>query len=216
VGALGGKSAAEVISAATAAADAAGTTHYVLRATQGNQSETITGDAGRNSGQQAITDGTLHIQVVLVGGVAYVQGNAQSLNTMISLPKASSQQYAGRWIAVHNSDSLYASISESVILQSALAQLIPSGTLKLTGLKTVQGRQVIGVRGGLPGGVQSGLTGSTTLYVATSRPTVPLAYSEQVSNGKQHGQDAGTFSNWGAPLHLSAPSGSVSFSTVSK
>jgi hypothetical protein len=216
VGALAGKTAAEVISAATTATDAAATAHYVLRATQANESETITGDAGRSSGQQAITDGSLHIQVILVGGVAYVQGNAQSLTTMISLPKASSQKYAGRWIAVHSSDSLYPSISESVILQSAIAQLIPSGTLKFTGLRTVQGRQVIGVRGGLPGGAQSGLSGTATLYVATSRPTVPLAYDEEVSNGKQHGQDTGTFSNWGAPLHLSAPTGAVPFSTVTK
>ena len=218
VGDLNGKTAAQVVSEATAAANKAGAVHYVLKATQGTQTETITGDALNSGGRQEITLGALHIQVVVVNGVAYAKGNSQSLNTMMGIITAQASKYADKWIAVHTSDSLYNGISQAVVLDTALAQLTPGGTLKLTGTKTLQGRQAIGVHGGLPGPSQTGVTGSTTLYVATSKPTLPLGFSEnatsKTSTGTQHGVDTGTFSNWGVRVHLQAPTDTVAFSSI--
>jgi hypothetical protein len=217
-GSLSGKTASQVVLAATSAANALGSVHYELTASQAKQSESVIGDATTSGGRQEITIGALHIQVVIVGGVAYAQGNSTGLQSFMGIPSTQSSKYADKWIAVHQSDSLYAGISQAVTLSTALDQLTPSGKLKLTSTRTVQGREALGVQGGLPGPAQQGLSGATTLYVATSKPTVPLSFSENstaVSSGKtQHEVSTGAFTHWGEHLHLSASQGAVAFSSI--
>ena len=123
-------------------------------------------------------------------------------------------KYADKWIAVHSTDSLFKSIVSAVTLAGTLQQLQPTGTLILTGTTTVAGREAIGVKGGLPGPPQTGVTGATTLYVATSDPTVPLKLSGAADEGTQHVVEAGSFTSWGKALHLVAPTNSVAFSSV--
>ena len=214
VGALKGKTPSDIVSAATAAAEASGTVHYVLTATSAGQSQTIEGDVSKSTARQSITQGSHHIEVVLVHKVAYVLGDAGGLSTAMGLKTSVANHYAGTWIAVHSSDTLYSSITSAVTLDSILADLVPSGTLSLTAPRTVAGRQVIGVHGGLPGPAQSGVTGSTTLFVATNRPTLPISVSGTATMGKQHVTDTGSFTKWGVAVHLAAPSGSVAFSSL--
>jgi hypothetical protein len=214
VGALSGKTASQALSASSAAARKEGSAHYVLTAQQGSQSQTISGDASATEGEQSVTQGTQHIEVIYVGGVAYVQGNAGGLSSAMGLSATVAATYAGKWIAVHSTDSLFKAIVQAVTLASTLAQLNPSGTLSITAPMTVAGRQAVGIRGGLPKGTQTGVTGSTTLYVAVNDPTVPLKFTGQASSGSQHVLDTGTFTNWGKALQLSAPAGAVAFSTL--
>jgi len=214
IGALAGKTPQQVLAAASAAANRMGSAHYVMTAHQGSQSQTISGDASATEAQQSVTQGTQHIEVTYVGGVAYVQGNAGGLHSAMGLSTTSAAKFAGRWIAVHSGDSLYTSIVQAVSLASTVAQLAPSGVLTLTAPTTVAGRSALGVHGGLPGPAQSGVTGSTTLFIAADGPTVPLKFSGDARQGTQRVQDDGTFSNWGRPLHLKAPSSSVPFSSV--
>ncbi|MDR3647918.1 MAG: hypothetical protein P4L20_02405 [Acidimicrobiales bacterium] len=214
VGALAGKTPAQILSAATAAAKKAGTAHYVLTAVQGKQSQTISGDASQTQGQQTVVQSSQHIQVVYVGGVAYVQGDSGGLTSAMGMPASVAKTYADKWIAVHSSDSLFKSIVSAVTLGGTLEQLNPSGKLTLTNATTVAGKQAVGVKGGLPGTPQSGVTGTTTLFVAASKPTVPLKFSGTASEGSQHVVDTGTFTNWGKPLNLTAPSGAVAYSSL--
>jgi len=214
VGDLNGKTPAQILSAATTAANKAGSAHYVLTAVQGKQTQTITGDAAQSQGRQSVVQGSQNIQVIYVGGIAYVQGNAAGLTSAMGITATVAKTYADKWIAVHSSDSLYKSIVSAVTLAGTLEQLDPSGTLAITGVTTVGGLQAIGVKGGLPGTPQSGVTGSTTLFVATSKPTVPLKFSGTASQGSQHVHDTGIFTDWGKALDLSAPAGAVAFSTL--
>jgi hypothetical protein len=214
LGVLAGKKPAQILTAANAAAHAAGSAHYVLTAVQGTQSQTISGDASGTEGQQKVTEGTQHIQVVYVGGVAYVQGDSGGLASAMGFSAAVAKTYAGKWLAVHNTDSLFKSIVQAVTLESTLSELAPSGHLTITGNATVAGSQAIGVKGGLPGPAQSGVTGTTTLYVATSKPTLPLEFKGVATQGTAQVVDTGTFSRWGKPLNLKAPTGTVDFSTV--
>ena len=220
VGDLSGKTAAQIVSDATDAATTAGSVHYVLNVTEAKQAPTtVSGDATNTGGRQQITIGDLSIQVVLVHGVAYAKGNAKGLESFMGVASTQAPKYANRWIAIHQSDSLYPGVSQAVTLGTALAQLTPSGTLKLSGTKTMQGREVMGVSGGLPAPAQQGLTGSTTLYVATTHPTLPIGFAEtstaQSSSGSQHATTTGTFTHWGEQVHLSAPTnGVVAFSSI--
>ena len=174
VGALSGKTPAQILSAATAAAKKAGSAHYVLSAVQGKQSQTISGDASPTEGRQMVVQASQHIQVIYVGGVAYVRGDSGGLASAMGFAASVAQTYANKWIAVHSTDSLFKSIVSAVTLAGTLEQLNPTGKLTLTAATTVAGQTAVGVKGGLPGTPQSGVTGSTTLYVAASKPTVPL------------------------------------------
>jgi hypothetical protein len=214
VGALNGKTPAQILSAATAAARKADSAHYVLTAVSGKNSQSIVGDSSTQEAQQTLSQGTQHIQVVYIGGVAYVQGNAAALTTDLGFAATVATSYANKWIAVHKTDSLFKSLVSAVTLTSTLNQLNPSGTLTLTNPTTVAGRQTIGVKGGLPGPPQSGITGTATLYVATSAPTVPLKLTGTATQGTQHVTETGTFSDWGKPVHLTTPTGAVAFSSV--
>ena len=213
-GSLQGKTAAQILTASAAAAKKAGSAHYVLSAVEGTSSQTISGDASQTEGQQTVVQGAQHIQVIYVGGVAYVQGNASGLTSAMGFASTVATNYANKWIAVHSTDSLFKSIVSAVTLAGTLSQLNPTGTLSVTAPSTVAGRQAVGVKGGLPGTPQTGVTGSTTLYVATSDPTVPLKFSGTADQGSQHVKDAGSFTNWGKVLKLTAPTGAVPFSSV--
>ena len=48
-----------------------------------------------------------------------------------------------------------------------------------------------------------------------TEPILPLTLNATASNGTQHVTDTGTFSRWGQPLHLAAPTASVPLSTIS-
>ena len=212
-GSLTGKSPAQILDSASAAAMTAGSTHYVLTETASSQTQTITGDASTTEGRQSITTGNIAVSVVLVHGVAYVQGNMGGLRAALGFSSSAADSYAGKWIAVGGNDAPYSSIVQAVTLNGFIAELRPSGSLSLAGSAVIGGRAALGVRGGLPGQVPSGTKGSTTLYVASSRPTVPLKFSAS-THGSQQIVDVGTFTDWGRPVHLSAPKGSVAFSSI--
>jgi hypothetical protein len=214
VGVLSGKTPAQILAAGIKAARKADSAHYELTAVQGKNSQTISGDSSTSQAEQSLSQGTQHIEVVYVGGVAYVRGNAGGLSTDMGFATTVASNYANKWIAVHNSDSLFKSLVSAVTLTGTLDQLNPTGNLTLTNPTTVAGRQSIGVRGGLPGPPQSGITGTATLYVAASVPTLPLKLTGIATQGSQHVTETGTFTNWGKPLHLTAPTGAVAFSSV--
>jgi hypothetical protein len=214
VGDLNGKTPTQILSAATAAAKKAASAHYVLTAVQGKETQTISGDASQSEGRQSVVQGSEHIQVVYVGGIAYVQGDSGGLTSAMGMTATVAKSYANKWIAVHSTDSLFKSIVSAVSLAGTLEQLNPSGKLTLTDVKTVGGQQVIGVKGGLPGTPQSGVTGTSTLFVSTSKPTIPVKFSGTATEGSQHVVDTGTFTDWGKALHLTAPSGAVAYSSL--
>ena len=186
----------------------------MLTAVQGKETQTISGDASQSEGRQSVVQGSEHIQVVYVGGIAYVQGDSGGLTSAMGMTATVAKSYANKWIAVHSTDSLFKSIVSAVSLAGTLEQLNPSGKLTLTDVKTVGGQQVIGVKGGLPGTPQSGVTGTSTLFVSTSKPTIPVKFSGTATEGSQHVVDTGTFTDWGKALHLTAPSGAVAYSSL--
>ncbi|HTZ08570.1 MAG TPA: hypothetical protein VMB72_05845 [Acidimicrobiales bacterium] len=213
VGDLQGQKPTQVIAAAEAAAKAAGSVRYVLVARDGSQTQTIQGVAGTDEAQQTVTEGTQKVSVTYVGGVAYVQGNAGGLASAMGLSSSVAAQYAGKWIAIQSTDSLHKSIVQAVTLTATLSQLIPTAPLEFASPTTIGGRQALAVKGSLPKGTASGVSGSTTLYVAASKPVVPLRFTGSASTGVS---DTCTFSQWGTAISLTAPTGAIPFSSLPK
>jgi len=214
VGDLAGETGSQVLAAALAAADTAGSDHYVLDTAEDSQKETATADYAPNEAHELLAVGTQQVEVLYVAGVAYVRGNAGGLESAMGLKPATATAYAERWIAVTPSNSLYSSLVKTTTLNSTLQSLKPTGKLTFTPPTTIEGRQALGVQGGLPPGTASGVTGSTVLYVAATKPTVPLEFKgDAVVSGSPVTSKA-LFTRWGQALHLSAPATSVPLSTV--
>jgi len=214
-GELAGKSPSQILSAGVSAGEAQVGVHYVIKATGQSQTQTITGDAGRNDGHQTIVTGTSALEVELLpDGRAFVRGNAGGLQQTVGLPAAVATAYANRWISVASSDPLYAPMTQLITLRGILSQLSPSGTLDASTPGKIAGHEVIGVRGGLPGTSAKGVSGTAVLYVSTSNPTVPVGFTGQASNSSTAVNDVGAFTHWGESLHLPAPAGAVPFASL--
>jgi hypothetical protein len=211
---FGHKTPKEVLTDSLAAAKKSGSVHFTLLGTSGGKTETIVGDASATDGREIITAGAVMIQAEVIGGKAFVKGNTGGLEDQMGLSAANASTYAGRWISIATTDAPYSSITRAVTLASTLSELQPTGDLTLTATTTKASQSVIGVKGGLPGGVTKGVTGSATLYVAASGPSVPIVFdAEQDSSGTKE-SDVGTFSKWGQPLNLTAPTSAVPFASL--
>ena len=214
-GALSGKDASQVLAAGVAAAEAESSVHYVIRATGQSSTQTVTGDAGRTSGIQSVVTGNDGVEGELFpDGRAYVRGNTGGLEHTVGLPAKVAPKYADQWISVASHDALYQVITQLLTLHGIITQLAPTGSLQESTPGTVGGHQVIGVRGGLPGKVQSGVTGTAVLYVSTSAPTLPLGFSGQASSSNMTVTDAGAFTRWGEHVHLVTPANAVPFASI--
>lgn len=216
LGALAGRSPDQILSAAIAAAEAQPGVHYQLHATTASQNQVITGDAGATQGEQEVSTGSDVVDVQVIGDVAYLRGNAGGLRHTIGLSAALSTAYADRWISVAPSDSLYQPITQAVTLRGIFGQLKPSGALSTGAPTTVGGQRAVGVRGGLPGQVARGVSGTAVLYVTIRSPNLPVAFSGEARSASQHVTDIGAFDRWGEHLGLTPPAGAVAFASLPK
>ncbi len=213
-GALAHKSPRQILTLTDSAAQASGGVHYELEATQGSARQTITGDAGSAEGDQQRVTGAQDVLVELVNGTAYLKANAAGLEASFALSAAHAATYAGKWISLVPSDAPFAPISESVTLAAVVGEIIPTGSLTELSPSMLGGRHVLGVRGGLPGQVQNGVSGSAVLYVDTAHPNLPVGFTGTASNGKQHITEDGLFNQWGEHVTLTAPAGAVPYSSI--
>jgi hypothetical protein len=212
---VGHKSAAQLLAASLSAAKASGSAHYVLVSAGGGQTQTVTGNASGTDANQVITTTGSHAEALYVGGKEYIMGNATGLENEMGFSSAVAPSFAGKWIAIASTDSPYQTIAKALGLLNTLKALEPTGHLTLTAVTTRAGHQVVGVSGSLPASAGSSLTGTVTIYVATTGAALPIAYSARASgSGGESATDSGTFSAWGEPVHLTAPTHTVPLSSV--
>jgi hypothetical protein len=178
------------------------------------QEQMVTGDSGSNAGRQVITGGGARWEALVVEGRLYISGDAKGLEDE-GFPSSVATSYANRWISVASTDSPYKSVIAELALYPALEELAPKGKLTLTPPTTRDGQQVIGVRGSVRTSTGSTASGTAVLYVSSSTPTLPVAYSAGATDHGQTAVETGTFSNWGKPVHFAVPAQSVAFSTLS-
>ena len=215
-GALAGKTPAQMVSTALAAARSEGTVHFTLNTTGSPNGESVVGNAGLSDGQQELTIGSDQVEAELISGVAYLQATAGFLHNDLGLPATVANTYAGKWMSLRSSDALYAQIRQSVTLNGVLDQVTPTGSLQASSPGTVAGRTVIGVIGGLPGPPRTGATGKSELYVETASPNLPVGFSGEATGRSGQITDVGSFADWGGALHLSPPTGAVPYDSLPK
>ena len=217
-GGLSGKTPAQVLDVALAAARAQGAAHLSQAATGSaggvNPSEMY--DVGRTEGRQVLTGGSQGNATLLVlPGAAYLRGDAAFLRNALGFTASAATQYASKWISFGPNDPGYQQLVAGDTIGSALTESTPSGSLALTPTRTIAGQQVVGVSGGLPPAMaRSGATGTVVLYVSTTAPYLPVEVVESGALSGQHGTATISFSSWGEPIVVSAPPGAVPFASL--
>jgi len=203
---------------AVAAGNAAGSFHYVQRSTEDSVRDVIVGDAGTDGGQQLITQqggsGTNIYRLRLVHGVVYFRGNKAAVIDQLGVSQAKASADVGKWVSIHKGDGPYASFAAGITTKSNLSQL-PETFVPLTSTTTSSSSPpTTRISGGLTAGKGRPAVGTARLVVATSS-TLPRSFAAKATAiTGVHLLLAWRFSHWGAPVHVSAPSGAVPYSSL--
>jgi hypothetical protein len=149
--------------------------------------------------------------------VAYFKGDVPGLADFMGLPQAVAIKFADQWISLGPTDAAYASVASGLTTASALGQIAISKPLSLHGTTKEQGQAVLAIKGfdsGTPPGTSKRVTASVMLYLATHGRHLPVFYtSSAVLSGKRQSQ-AISFSSWGRPVKVAAPSSALPVSSL--
>jgi hypothetical protein len=80
-------------------------------------------------------------------------------------------------------------------------------------VQTVAGHKVLPIIG-TQSSLAKGASGSVALLVSTKAPYLPVGGSLVIAKGTQRLNEIAVFTNWGAKVSLTAPSGTTAFSSV--
>jgi hypothetical protein len=195
-----------------------GTFHYVSRFTSKGQSQTTVGDAGMSSGRQVITIGSDTFSVLVNGTACYFQGDANQMEQQLGLPSTIATAHAGQWISLAPGDLPYQSVYVAVTTRSALDSNIAFAPHRESGTTTRAGYRVLGITGPMSNQVVEGqlqrAKGTANLYLTTSRPHLPVQYTENGTINNTKSTLVMTFSRWGETVHVSAPKGAVTYESL--
>ena len=114
----GATTAAET-SASTLYKDALATTrswsvHYDSSSTESSQTLVESGDAGPASASQSVTMGHGTISIVVIGGISYVKGNTDGLESLAGLSSSQAAEAADQWIEFSTDNTAFAPVVEGV------------------------------------------------------------------------------------------------------
>jgi len=188
---------------------AAGWVHEVVGTRASGHSLSMINDIGTSEGRQVIDSDGGHSIVIVMNGMAYIQGDARAVTTYFGIPASDPQALAGRWISIRPSDQNFSAVSASVTLASDFHNLMLGGPFTEGPAVTLDGRSVTPVSGHVqePG---TNLTVSATLFVTTTGRILPVSLRASGLQGSENVR----WSGWGAPVSLAAPSDTVPISAI--
>jgi hypothetical protein len=212
---------------AIAAAESAGSFHYVSSTTtvasSGTSSATTLGDAGKSSGVQEITtndptNGPASFTVLVVGTTAYFRGDVPAIEENLNLTSQVAQAHSGQWISLQPSDgSVYASVYAAVNTHDALAENISIKPQQL-GSATQGGKNLDTITGALtpvviPGQGTQNMSGTGTLEIS-ARTHLPVRYDEHGTSKGQRTTFTMTFNSYGEQVAANAPTSSTTYASI--
>jgi hypothetical protein len=203
------KSVATLVSSAVQNAENAGWVHEEVDSSGSGHRLLMSNDIGTSEGRQMITLDGAHATVVLIGGVAYIQGDSAALTNYFGFPSSDSNQLAGKWISLRSTDSGFSTVSAAVTLKSDFGQVRLNGPLTKRPVTELDGQHVIPVQGSVtaPGG---GATVAGTLYVTAQGQVLPV----ELRASAQAGSETIVWNRWGRAVQLAVPPGAVPVSSI--
>jgi hypothetical protein len=203
---------------AVAAGNAAGSFHYVQRSTQNGIRDDIVGDAGTDGGQQLITEqGSTGVDVYrlrLVHGVVYFRGNVPAVVDQLGVGRSKASAVSGKWVSIHKGAAPYASFAAGITTRSNLAQLPATFVPTSSSTTSSSSPPTTHISGGLTAGKGRPSVGTARLVVVTSSSLPRTFAAKATAVTGERLLLSWRFDHWGVPVHVTAPSGAVPYSSL--
>jgi hypothetical protein len=197
---IASKTPAQILSAATAAADSASSVHVTGSIVSGGSPitldlELLAGKGGRGQ----ISENGLSFNLIQVDGTAYISGSP-AFYSHFGGP-AAAQLLEGKWLKAPASSGSFSTLGSLTDLNQLLdTALSDHGALTKGPTTTIDAQQVLSVTDASRAG---------TLYVATTGKPYPIEISKA---GKTGGKIS--FGAWNAPVTLQAPKNAIDLSQL--
>jgi hypothetical protein len=197
---IASKTPAEILTAATAAANGASSVHVSGSIVSGGSPITLDLElvAGKGGRGQISEDG-LSFNLIQVDGTAYISGSP-AFYSHFGGP-AAEKLLAGKWLKAPASSGSFSSLGSLTDLNQLLDTTLSNhGALTKGPTTTINGQPALSVSDASHGGA---------LYVATTGKPYPIEISKA---GKTGGKI--TFDRWNAPVKLTAPTNAIDLSQL--
>jgi hypothetical protein len=194
------KSPKQIVTIAQQTAEAAKSVHVtgLVNTTEGKLGLDLRLTHGEGA-KGTISQGPLSVELVQLGGSAYIKGSAAFYQRFAGAEAARLLQ--GKWLKAPVTTTQFAPlVSLAKMHRLFTSALGPLATFSKTGTTTVRGQKVVAVEDHFKGG---------HLYVATTGKPYPVEIARAGSSG-------GTirFAEWNAPVSIKAPSDSIDISKL--
>jgi hypothetical protein len=204
-------------SASTLYKDAVATTHawsvhYDSSSTQSTQTLVESGDAGPASASQTVTMGQGTISILVIGGISYIKGNSDGLESLAGLSSSQAAEAAGQWIAFSTNNTAFAPVVEGVRSTDIAKELTVKAPLSLGKPRTLDGESVDAIDGTQAFGKKSQ---HVVLYVRARGTHVPVEEDSVNSKGQRTDAEHIIYSKWGEQVRPQAPTATISIGSIS-
>jgi hypothetical protein len=180
----------------------AGSVHVDAHLTRGKQTEAFSGDLTAQTGRRVVSGPTDQRTTELqVDTTAYFQANQSALVTVLGFDSSLAGQIADKWVSISQGEPNYANLTGGLTLTSLLTQLPAPAGLSKTGIVTIDGQEVVGLRSASTAGV-------STIYVAATGEPLPVKMIAKANSSTQ----TVTLSRWGQPVTINAPPNAIQLS----
>jgi hypothetical protein len=170
----------------------------------------IVADIGTVTGTETITDGTTNAAIRITSKAAYFTGDPTGLTAYLGLSKASADKVASRWVAIKSGTTEYQALAAENTIASVPSSLLPSAadavqvrTATMDGQKTYVLDWKAAASGSDPA--------YTAQLILTVTPQI-LPVSETIATSGA--SKTVTFSRWGSPFTVTAPTSVIPYSEV--
>jgi hypothetical protein len=204
-------------SASTLYKDALATTHawsvhYNSSSTESTQTLVESGDAGPASASQTVTMGQGTISILVIGGISYIKGNSNGLESLAGLSSSQAEEATGQWIAFSTNNTAFAPVVEGVRSTDIAKELALKAPLSLGKTRTLDGESVDTIDGTQTFDKKSQ---HVVLYVRARGSHVPVEEDSVDSKGQHTDAEHIIYSKWGEQVRPKAPAATISVGSIS-
>jgi len=186
--------------------------HYDSDSTESSETLVESGDAGPASASQTVTMGKGTISILVIGGISFVKGNANGLESLAGLSTTQAAEAAGQWIEFSTDNAAFAPVVEGVRSTDIAKELALTAPLSLGRARTLNGLTVDAIDGTQKFGKKSQ---HVVLYVRARGTHVPVEEDSVNAEGQHTDAEHITYSRWGEQVRPEAPKATISVGSIS-
>ncbi len=186
--------------------------HYASNSAEAKQTLVESGDAGPASGSQTVRMGTGTISIVVIGGITYLRGNHDGLESLAGLSSTQATEAEGQWIEFSTDNAAFSPVVAGVRSHDLAEELALKGPLSLGPRRDLDGDAVDAIDGTQTFAKKSQ---HVVLYVRAQGSHVPVEEDSVNAKGDHTTAEHIVYSNWGELVRPEAPKATISIGSIS-